>query len=93
MDLHEVMILLERIESKVELVAEGVSANAQRHERASDERQALREAHEQTHLRLRKVETRLDVVDTRLDGVETRLDRVEGQLVVVRQEVAELSHT
>lgn len=88
MDLHEVMILLERIESSVQLVAEGVSANAQRHKEAANERRALGEAHEQTHLRLRGVETRLDSVETRLGGVEVRLAGVETQVTRVETRIA-----
>ena len=73
MDEHELMILLERIETKVELVAEGVAANATRHEQASIERHELKDAHEQTHLRLRAVETHLEGADNRMDEIQQDL--------------------
>jgi len=80
MEKDDLMILLERIETKVGFVAEGVDANRNRHEQASIERRELKEAHEQTHLRLRMIETKYEGVETRLEGVETRLEGVDTRM-------------
>ena len=57
------------------------------------ELKAMKEAQEQTNVRLDKVDARLDKVDARLDKVDARLDKVdcrldaiEGRLDVIEED-------
>ena len=50
------------------------------------ELKAMKEAQEQTNVRLDKVDARLDKVDARLDKVDCRLDAIEGRLDVIEED-------
>lgn len=51
------------------------------------ELKAMKEAQEQTNVRLDKVDARLDKVDCRLDAIEGRLDVIEEDTQVTREAV------
>lgn len=70
-------VLLENMDSKINLILEGYSVLDKR---IVDEGEKRREEYDLLNVKISALSQRFDGVDSRLDGVDSRLDGIDGRL-------------
>jgi hypothetical protein len=77
-------ILLESMDSKINLILEGYSVLDKR---IVDEGEKRREENELLNVKISALSHRFDAVDSRLDGIDGRLDSIDGRLDSIHSEL------